>query len=117
MGDVAQLASSLMGLSIFYYTRSEFERSSLKGEVLFALRPSEPAVVESLFRRALAITQAQEAQSLQLRAATSLARLLRDQGRRAEARAELAPVYGGFTEGFDTRDLREAKGVLQDLAA
>ena len=52
----------------------------------------------------------------ELRAATSLARLWRDQGRRAEARDLLAPVYGWFTEGFDTADLKDAKGLLDELA-
>jgi predicted ATPase len=57
----------------------------------------------------------QSAKSWELRAATSLARLWRDQGRRAEARDLLAPVYGWFTEGFDTADLKEAKGLLDEL--
>jgi predicted ATPase len=52
----------------------------------------------------------------ELRAATSLARLWRDQGRRAEARDLLAPVYGWFTEGFETRDLKDARGLLDELA-
>jgi predicted ATPase len=52
-----------------------------------------------------------------LRAATSLARLWRDQGKRSEARNLLAPLYGWFTEGFDTRDLKEAKALLDELAA
>jgi predicted ATPase len=56
-----------------------------------------------------------EARSLELRAATSLARLWRDQGRRAQARELLAPVYGWFTEGFDTADLKDAKALLDEL--
>src|SRR5262249_51653867 len=67
------------------------------------------------YRRALAIAREQGARSLELRAATSLARLLRDQGKRAEARDLLAPIYGWFTEGFETRDLVEAKALLDEL--
>ena len=62
----------------------------------------------------MALTQ--KARSLELRAATSLARLRREQGRRAEARELLAPIYGWFTEGFDTADLKEAKALLDELA-
>jgi predicted ATPase len=69
----------------------------------------------ALYHRALAIAREQGARSYELRAATSLARLLRDQGKRAEARDLLAPVYGWFTEGFDTRDLIEAKALLDEL--
>jgi predicted ATPase len=65
---------------------------------------------------ALAIARKQEARSWELRAALTLARLRRDQGRRGEARDLLAPVYGWFTEGFDTLDLRKAKALLDELA-
>jgi predicted ATPase len=64
------------------------------------------------FRRALEIAQRQQAKSWELRAATSLARLWGEQGRRAEARDLLGPVYGWFTEGFDTADLKDAKALL-----
>ena len=67
------------------------------------------------YHRALAIARAQGARSFELRAATSLARLWRDQGKRAEARDLLAPVYGWFTEGFDARDLQDAKALLEEL--
>ena len=67
------------------------------------------------YHRALAIAREQGARSFELRAATSLARLWRDQGKRAEARDLLAPVYGWFTEGFDTRDLKDAKTLLGEL--
>jgi predicted ATPase len=71
------------------------------------------AKAEAHFKRALAAARAQQAKSWELRAA--LARLWRDQGKRSEARGLLAPVYGWFTEGFDTRDLKEAKALLGEL--
>jgi predicted ATPase len=70
---------------------------------------------EELYRKALGIAGEQGAKLWELRAAASLARLRRDQGRHAEARALLAPVYGWFTEGFDTPDLKEAKALLAEL--
>jgi len=66
---------------------------------------------------ALAVARQQEAKSWELRAAMSLARLWRDQGKVQEARELLAPIYGWFTEGFDTRDLKEAKALLGELGA
>ena len=72
--------------------------------------------VETELRQALAVAQEQDAKAWELRAATSLARLWAEQGRRAEAQALLAPVYGWFTEGFDTTDLKEAKTLLEELA-
>ena len=74
------------------------------------------AKAQACFERALQIARAQQARSWELRAATSLARLWRDQGKRAEAHDLLAPVYGWFTEGFDTLDLKEAKALLEELA-
>jgi predicted ATPase len=71
----------------------------------------------SVFERAIAIARQQQAKSWELRAAMSIARLWRDQGKREEARDLLAPVYGWFTEGFDTRDLKEAKTMLDELAS
>jgi len=62
------------------------------------------------------IARNQQTPMFELRAATSMARLWRDQGKRGEARELLAPVYGWFTEGFDTRDLKEAKALLDELA-
>jgi predicted ATPase len=67
--------------------------------------------------KSLQTARQQQAKSAELRAAMSLARLWRDQGKRTEARELLAPVYGWFTEGFDTRDLKEAKALLDELAA
>ena len=86
------------------------------GEI--ALKSPEPAAAraESYFERALAVAREQQAKSWELRAARSIARLWRDQGKRDEARELLAPVYGWFTEGFDTLDLKEAKALLDTLA-
>src|SRR5262245_14448837 len=89
------------------------ELHRLDGDLLLATgRTADEAATR--YHRALAIAREQGARSFELRAATSLARLWRDQGKRAEARELLAPVYGWFTEGFDTRDLREAKTVLAE---
>jgi predicted ATPase len=73
--------------------------------------------VEAHFERALEIARAQQARSWELRAAMSMARLWRDQGKRATAHCLLAPIYGWFTEGFDTLDLKEAKALLDALAS
>ena len=73
--------------------------------------------MELCYQHALVSARRQEAKSWELRAALSLARLWHDQNRRAEARDLLAPIYGWFTEGFETRDLKEAKSLLDDLAS
>jgi predicted ATPase len=70
---------------------------------------------QTYFERALTIVRQQQAKSWELRAAMSLARLWRDQGKLQQARELLAPVYGWFTEGFDTLDLKEAKALLEEL--
>jgi predicted ATPase len=85
-----------------------------KGQLL--LRQGHSEAAEKLYRNALSIAAEQEAMLWELRAAVSLARLRRDQGRHAEARDLLAPVYGWFTEGFDTADLKDAKALLDELA-
>jgi predicted ATPase len=72
---------------------------------------------QTQFERALEIARVQQDRSWELRAALSFARLWRDQGRHAEAHDLLAPVYGWFTEGFDTLDLREAKALLDELSS
>jgi predicted ATPase len=89
----------------------------LAGDVVLLSGKPDAAKAEAYFERALAIARAQQAKSWELRAAMSLARLWRDQGRRDEARQLLAPVYGWFTEGFDTLDLKQAKALLDELAA
>jgi predicted ATPase len=73
------------------------------------------AAAENSFQQALTIAQHQSAKLWELRASTSLARLWRDQGKRAEARDLLAPIYGWFTEGFDTPVLKDAKALLDEL--
>ena len=77
----------------------------------------DAAKAQAHFERSLAVARAQQAKSWELRAATSMARLWRDQGKRQQARNLLAPVYGRFTEGFDTLDLKEAKLLLDELAS
>jgi predicted ATPase len=93
------------------------ELNRIAGEI--ALKSPEPdaSKAEKYFESALAIARAQQAKSWELRAAMSMARLWRDQGKRDKARELLAPVYGWFTEGFDTLDLKEAKALLDELAA
>ena len=93
------------------------EVNRMAGEI--ALLSPEPNTVkaEAYFERALAVARAQQAKSFELRAAMNMARLWRDRGKRDEARDLLAPVYGWFTEGFDTLDLKEAKALLDELCA
>jgi predicted ATPase len=91
----------------------EAELNRHKGQLL--LRQGHSDAAEGLYRKALSIAIEQEAKLWELRAAASLAQLRRDQGRDAEARDLLAPVYGWFTEGFDTPDLKEAKALLDEL--
>ena len=79
-------------------------------------RSRMPRKLKPIFERALAVARQQQAKSWELRASMSLARLWRDQGKVQQARELLAPVYGWFTEGFDTRDLKEAKALLEELA-
>jgi predicted ATPase len=87
------------------------------GQVTLMMPEPDAAKAESYFQRALAVARAQQAKSWELRAAMSLARLWREQGKPRQARDLLAPIYGWFTEGFDTRDLKDAKALLEELAA
>ena len=84
-----------------------------------ALKAPQPDIgkAQDYFERALSVARQQQAKSWELRAAMSLARLWRDQGKVQQARELLAPVYGWFTEGFDTRDLKEAKALLDELVS
>jgi predicted ATPase len=94
----------------------EAELHRLRAEALLVGSPGDPAEAEASLLRALAVAQEQDTKFWELRAATSLARLWRDQGKREEARELLDPVYDWFTEGFDTLDLKEAKALLEELA-
>jgi predicted ATPase len=95
----------------------EAEANRIAGDIALKSPKPDTAKAEAYFEHALAVARQQQAKSWELRAATSMARLWRDQGKRHEARDLLAPVYGWFTEGFDTRDLKEAKVLLDELAA
>jgi predicted ATPase len=91
------------------------EVNRMAGEI--AATETDAAKAEAYFERALAVARQQQAKSWELRAAMSMTRLWRDQGKRNEGRELLAPIYGWFTEGFDTRDLKEAKALLDELTA
>jgi predicted ATPase len=93
----------------------EAEVNRIAGEIALLSPEPDAAKAEAYFDRALSVARAQQAKSWELRAAMSMARLWRDQGKRNEARELLAPVYGWFTEGFDTFDLKEAKALLDEL--
>jgi|SRR6516162_9372979 predicted ATPase len=94
----------------------EAEVHRIAGEIGRMSPERDAAKAEACFERALAVARAQQAKSFELRAAMSMARLLRDKGKRDEARQLLASVYGWFTEGFDTLDLKQAKALLDELA-
>jgi len=93
----------------------EAELHRLKGEILLSQAGSDKVQAEACFHQALDVARHQQAKSLELRAAVSLSRLWQHQGKGAEARELLAEIYGWFTEGFDTADLREAKALLEEL--
>jgi predicted ATPase len=89
----------------------------IPGEIALLDPKPDAAKAEAYFNRALDVARKQQAKYRELRAAMSLARLWCDQGKRDEARDLLAPVYGWFTGGFDTRDLKEAKALLDGLTS
>jgi predicted ATPase len=93
----------------------EAELHRLKAELLLKQDQSNAPEAQRCFQRAIEIARKQSAKSLELRATMSLARLLAGQGRRDEARTMLAEIYGWFTEGFDTRDLKDANVLLEEL--
>ena len=98
-------------------TLFEAELNRVAGDTVLRSPETDPSKAQAYFERALAVAQGQQAKSWELRAAMSLACLWRDQGKREEARELLASVYGWFTEGFDTRDLKDAKALLDELAS
>jgi predicted ATPase len=98
-------------------TWCEAEVHRRAGEIEVTLPLPDVQRAEEYFAHALATSRQQQARSWELRAAMSMARLWRDQGKRNEAHDLLAPVYGWFTEGFDTRDLKEAKSLLDELSS
>ena len=124
LGRAGQIAAGLAAIeeAIVRSERSEerwaiAEMLRIKGEFfLLQSAPGAAAAAEGHFRQALDWARRQGALSWELRAATSLARLLSDQGRSADATALLQPVYGRFTEGFATADLKAAKGLLDELS-
>ncbi len=110
---IAEALDHVAQTGIVYY---EPELYRLEGELRLRQDPADEQKAEACFQRAVAIARRQEAKSWELRVATSLARLWRDQGKRTEAHDLLAPVYNWFTEGFDTPVLQEARALLDDLA-
>ena len=95
----------------------EAEVNRIAGEIALKSPKPDAAKAQQHFDRALTVARQQQAKSWELRASMTLARLWRDQGKAQQARELLAPVYGWFTEGFDTRDLKEAKSLLDELHA
>src|SRR5262249_20389048 len=95
----------------------EAELQRMAGEITLKSPKPDAAKAEAYFERALAVARQQEAKSWELRAAMSIARLWRDQGKRDQARDLLAPIYDWFTEGFDTLDLKQAETLLAELAS
>ena len=94
----------------------EAEVLRVAGEIALMSPERDTAKAEMFFDSALAVARQQQARSWELRAATSLARLWQKQGKRAEAHNLLSNVYNWFTEGFDTKDLQEAKALLKELS-
>ena len=119
-GDAGQSAAGLETLAeamTYSWPCWDPEFSRLKGELLLQQSPDNQSEAETCFRQAIAMAQSQNAKSWELRAATSLARLWRSQGKRREAQALLGDVYDWFTEGFGTADLQDARALLDELAS
>jgi predicted ATPase len=95
----------------------EAEANRIAGEIALRLPERDTTKAQGYFERALTVARQQQAKSWELRAAMSMARLWRDQGKRDEALDLLAPICGWFTEGFDTLDLREARILLDELSS
>jgi predicted ATPase len=113
--EALQEAAKLAETSSEFYYEAEIHR--LRGELLLAASPKDAAEAEACYQQALEVARRQEAKSLELRAAASLARLWWQQGRQKDAHELLAPIYGWFSEGFDTADLKGAKELLSELSA
>ena len=111
--EALQDAANLVEATGEHYYEAEIHR--LKGELLLTASPQAVTQAEACFHQALDVARYQEAKSLELRAATSLTRLWRQQDKNHEARELLALVYNWFTEGFDTADLKDAKVLLSEL--
>ena len=111
-----KIQEAMRALETSKETWFEAEVNRAAGEISLLSCEPEAANAENYFERALAVARQQQAKSWELRAAMSLARLWRDQGKPQQARELLSPVYGWFTEGFDTGDLKEAKALLEQLA-
>jgi predicted ATPase len=110
-----QLAEAISVIDRTQARYYEAEMHRVRGELFFSIH--DDGAAEASFRKAINVAQHQTAKTWELRAAMSLARLWRDQGKVQQARELLAPVYGWFTEGFDTRDLKDAKALLEELAS
>jgi class 3 adenylate cyclase len=109
---IATLDRAMNDTRVRFY---EAEAIRLRGEILLAQSPDSAAEAEATFRQALTVAARQSSRAVELRASTSLARLLGERGRKTEARDLLAPIYGAFTEGFDRQDLVAAKTLLAEL--
>jgi hypothetical protein len=114
---LAILEQTLSDVDLLGSVGDKAEGLRTKGEVLLTGSHPAPKEAEHCFRTAIELTRSQEAKWWELRATTSLARLLRDTDRRDQGRAMLAEIYNWFTEGFDTADLKEAKELLDELSA
>jgi predicted ATPase len=110
------IGEAIMAMATTKETWWEAEVYRAGGEIALLSPNPDAAKAQAYFERALAVAQGQQAKSWELRAAMSMARLWRDQGKRQQAHDLLAPVYGWFTEGFDTLDLKQAKSLLDELA-
>jgi adenylate cyclase len=113
---VPQLEQALMVIEQTGERNYEAEVHRQKGKLLMQQSSADTAEAALGFHTAIAVARRQQAKSFELRAAVSLSQLWQQQGKYAEAHELLAPIYGWFTEGFDTADLQEAKALLEDLA-
>lgn len=113
---LAELDEALVAVNDSKGRLYEPELLRLKGELLLTLSPKNETKAEACFLQAIKTAHRQNAKTLELRATVSLSRLWQKQGKQEEARQMLAEVYGWFTEGFDTADLKAAKTLLEELS-